>query len=286
MKSVRYFFEYIIIKFLFFIFSLLGYSRASNIGEKIGKLFGPLIRDNKKILHNLEECNIGNNDHDRTVIVSEMWGNYGRILAEYPFIKHFRNSNLSKYITLEGKDILDEIIREKKSVVFISAHFNNFELMALCLEKVGIDLAAIYRPLNNFFLNNTMENIRKKYICRNQIKKGKSGSREILKFIKQNFSIALMIDQRVSEGVKSNFFNRLALTTSIPAQIIKKYELDIVPVYIERKNKIYFNMSIDKPIKFNNKSEIIDITNRLNNVIEKRILSNPSQWIWTHNRWK
>ena len=286
MKSVRYFFEYIIIKFLFFIFSLLGYSRASNIGEKIGKLFGPLVRDNKKILHNLEECNIGNNDHDRTVIVSEMWGNYGRILAEYPFIKHFRNSNLSKYITLEGKDILDEIIREKKSVVFISAHFNNFELMALCLEKVGIDLAAIYRPLNNFFLNNTMENIRKKYICRNQIKKGKSGSREILKFIKQNFSIALMIDQRVSEGVRSNFFNRLALTTSIPAQIIKKYELEIVPVYIERKNKIYFNMSIDKPIKFNNKSEIIDITNRLNNVIEKRILSNPSQWIWTHNRWK
>ena len=286
MKSVRYFFEYIIIKFLFFIFSLLGYSRASNIGEKIGKLFGPLIRDSKKILHNLEECNIGNNDHDRTVIVSEMWGNYGRILAEYPFIKHFRNSNLSKYITLEGKDILDEIIREKKSVVFISAHFNNFELMALCLEQAGIDLAAIYRPLNNFFLNNTMENIRKKYICRNQIKKGKSGSREILKFIKQNFSIALMIDQRVSEGVKSNFFNRLALTTSIPAQIIKKYELEIVPVYIERKNKIYFNMSIDKPIKFNNKSEIIDITNRLNNVIEKRILSNPSQWIWTHNRWK
>ena len=286
MKSVRYFFEYIIIKFLFFIFSLLGYSRASNIGEKIGKLFGPLIRDNKKILHNLEDCNIGNNDHDRTVIVSEMWGNYGRILAEYPFIKHFRNSNLSKYITLEGKDILDEIIKEKKSVVFISAHFNNFELMALCLEKVGIDLAAIYRPLNNFFLNNTMENIRKKYICRNQIKKGKSGSREILKFIKQNFSIALMIDQRVSEGVKSNFFNRLALTTSIPAQIIKKYELEIVPVYIERKNKIYFNMSIDKPIKFNNKSEIIDITNRLNNIIEKRILSNPSQWIWTHNRWK
>ena len=286
MKSVRYFFEYIIIKFLFFIFSLLGYSRASNIGEKIGKLFGPLIRDNKKILHNLEECNIGNNDHDRTVIVSEMWGNYGRILAEYPFIKHFRNSNLSKYITLEGKDILDEIIREKKSVVFISAHFNNFELMALYLEKAGIDLAAIYRPLNNFFLNNTMENIRKKYICRNQIKKGKSGSREILKFIKQNFSIALMIDQRVSEGVKSNFFNRLALTTSIPAQIIKKYDLEIVPVYIERKNKIYFNMSIDKPIKFNNKSEIIDITNRLNNVIEKKILSNPSQWIWTHNRWK
>ena len=286
MKSVRYFFEYIIIKFLFFIFSLLGYSRASNIGEKIGKLFGPLIRDNKKILHNLEECNIGNNDHDRTVIAKEMWGNYGRILAEYPFIKHFRNSNLSKYITLEGKDILDEIIREKKSVVFISAHFNNFELMALCLEKAGIDLAAIYRPLNNFFLNNTMENIRKKYICRNQIKKGKSGSREILKFIKQNFSIALMIDQRVSEGVRSNFFNRLALTTSIPAQIIKKYELEIVPVYIERKNKIYFNMSIDKPIKFNNKSEIIDITNRLNNVIEKRILSNPSQWIWTHNRWK
>ena len=92
--------------------------------------------------------------------------------------------------------------------------------MALYLEKSGIDLAAIYRPLNNKFLNPLMEKIRFQYICKKQIKKGISGTKEILKHFRNGTSIALMIDQRVSEGIKSKFFNNVALTT-IPAQFVK-----------------------------------------------------------------
>ena len=114
--------------------------------------------------------------------------------------------------------------------------------MAMEIEKNGINLAAIYRPLNNKFLNHTMETIRKNYICKNQIKKGMSGSREILKFIKQGYSIALMIDQRVSEGISSNFFNRKAMTTTIPASLVKKFNIDIVPVYIERIKNIVLEL--------------------------------------------
>ena len=154
------------------------------------------------------------------------------------------------------------------------------------LEKTGIKLAAIYRPLNNYFLNSTMERIRTRYVCKNQIKKGKSGNREILKLLKKNFSIALMVDQRVSEGIKSNFFKRPAYTTTIPAQIVRKYNLDIVPVYINRTNNLNFKITIDKPIHFGQLTSVVTITDRLNKIIEKKILSNPSQWIWTHNRWK
>ena len=131
-----------------------------------------------------------------------------------------------------------------------------------------------------------MENIRLKYICKNQIKKGKSGTREILNFLKKNFSIALMIDQRVTEGIKSNLFGKPAFTTTIPAQIVKKYDCEIVPVYIERYDKIRFNLTISQPIKFNNDLSIEDITLELNKILEKMILKNPSQWILTHNRWK
>ena len=83
--------------------------------------------------------------------------------------------------------------------------------MAMHIEKSGINLAAIYRPLNNKFLNFIMEKIRKKYICKNQIKKGISGTKQLLSFFKKKTSIALMIDQRVSQGIKSNFFNHEAL---------------------------------------------------------------------------
>ena len=102
-----------------------------------------------------------------------MWSNYGRILSEYIYLKQFRKNNLNKFIEIEGLNYLNEIKKNNEQVVFISGHFNNFELMAMEIEKAGINLCAIYRPLNNPFLNIIMENIRKKYICKNQIKKGK-----------------------------------------------------------------------------------------------------------------
>ena len=286
MKTIKYLFQYLLIKLLFVIFRLIGYQRASNLGEFIGKKFGPLFRKKQTILNNLKLSKVGTNDLERFKIINEMWGNYGRIFAEYPFIKEFRNSNLRNFIEVDGIKVLEKIKIEKKNVIFVSAHFNNFELMAMEIEKNGINLAAIYRPLNNKFLNHTMENIRKNYICKIQIKKGMSGSREILKFIKQGYSIALMIDQRVSEGISSNFFNRKAMTTTIPASLVKKFNIDIVPVYIERTKKYSFRIAFHNPINFKGEKSVEKITNELNKVVEKMIIKNPEQWIWTHDRWK
>ena len=218
--------------------------------------------------------------------VNNILGNYGRILAEYPFLKDFRKNKLEQFIRIDGIENLDKIKINNKPVVFISGHFNNFELMAMQIEKHGINLAAIYRPLNNVFLNKTMERIRTKYICRNQIRKGRLGTRQILENLKKGNSIALMIDQRVTEGIKINFFGNLASTTTIPAQIIKKYECDLVPIYIERFEKYNFKMYVSQPIAINSEKSQEEISEHLNTILEKMILKNPDQWIWTHNRWK
>ena len=286
MKVIKYFLEFFFISIFFFIFKIIGYKNASNLGEKIGKSFGPLFRSSLKVKKNLENSNIGNSNEERERIVKNMWGNYGRIFADYMYIKNFRNENLFKNIEVVGENILEEIKNEKEPVIFISGHFNNFELMALYLEKSGIDLAAIYRPLNNKFLNPLMEKIRIQYICKKQIKKGISGTKEILKHFRNGTSIALMIDQRVSEGIKSKFFNNLALTTTIPAQFVKKFKCKIVPVYIERKNKHQFILEILRPISFSKDENIESITMNLNKVLEELIRRKPDQWIWTHSRWK
>ena len=286
MKVVKHFFQFFLISILFLIFKIIGYKNASNLGEKIGKYFGPFFRSSLKVKKNLENSNIGNSNEERERIVKNMWGNYGRIFADYMYIKNFRNENLFKNIEVVGENILDEIKNAKEPVIFISGHFNNFELMALYLEKSGIDLAAIYRPLNNKFLNPLMEKIRIQYICKKQIKKGISGTKEILKHFRNGTSIALMIDQRVSEGIKSKFFNNEALTTTIPAQFVKKFKCKIVPVYIERKNKHQFILEILRPISFSTDENIESITMNLNKVLEELIRRKPDQWIWTHNRWK
>jgi len=158
--------------------------------------------------------------------------------------------------------------------------------MAMQIENYGINLATIYRPLNNIFLNKTMEKIRTNYICKKQIKKGRSGTREMIGLFKDGTSIALMVDQRVSEGISINFFNRKCLTTTIPAQLVKKYNCEIVPVYIERKNKTDFELTFQKILKFNKSDTLENITLKLNLILEEMILKNVDQWIWTHDRWK
>ena len=286
MKIIKYFFEYIFVSTFFFIFKIVGYRNASNLGEIIGKIFGPFFRSNSRIQNNLKNSNIGNSENDRKKIINSMWGNYGRIFAEYPYIEKFKNDSLEKYIKINGAEVLEDIKKNKKKVIFISGHFNNFELMAMEIEKHGIDVAAIYRPLNNIFLNKKMEKIRTNYICKKQIKKGRSGTREMLELFRDGSSIALMIDQRVSEGISVNFFNRKCLTTTIPAQLIKKYNCGIVPVYIERKNNINFEISFSKIIEFEKNNSVENITLELNSILESMILKNIDQWIWSHNRWK
>ena len=286
MKIIKYLIEFIFIYILLIIFKIIGYKNASNLGEIIGKKIGPFFRSNKKILTNLENSNIGNSQEDRKSIINNMWGNYGRILSEYVYLKQFKKNNFNKFIEIEGLNYLNEIKNNNEQVVFISGHFNNFELMAMEIEKAGINLCAIYRPLNNPFLNIIMEKIRKNYICKNQIKKGKSGTRDLLNLFKENFSVALMIDQRVSEGEDIKFFNRSAKTTTIPAQLANKYGCSIVPVYIERIDKFHFKLYFNKPIKFEDKFSIEQISLELNKILEKMILKNPDQWIWSHNRWK
>tara|TARA_B100002052_G_C15879665_1_gene598576 strand:+ start:608 stop:1474 length:867 start_codon:yes stop_codon:yes gene_type:complete len=288
MKLIKYFFQYVLIVIIFFVFKIIGYKNASNLGSKIGKLFGKMIRSDKIIKKNLniieESSDIKFDNKD--AIVNDVFSNYGRILSDYVFLNKFKKESLKQYVTIVGEDYLKEIKLKNKSVVFISGHFNNFELMAMYIDATGINLSAIYRPLNNIFLNKIMERIRLKHICKNQIKKGKGGTKELLNFLKKNFSVALMIDQRVSEGIKCNFFKKPAFTTTIPAQIVKKFDCEIVPVHIERHDDIKFKLTINKPIKFDNNLTIEEITLELNKVLENLILKNPSQWILTHNRWK
>ena len=283
MKLIKYFIQFLIISIFFILFKVLGLRMASNFSKIVFSLLGPFFRSKKTINKNILKAlpNLSNSEINK--ISRTMWGNYGRILSEYMFLSEFR---FKDNIEIKGQQILDELKENNERVIFVSGHFNNFELMAMQIEKSGINLAAIYRPLNNKFLNYFMEKIRKKYICKNQIKKGSSGTRQLLSLFKKGSSIALMIDQRVSEGILSKFFKNEALTTTIPAQFVKKFRCKIVPIYIERIEDIDFRLTVHAPIDFSEVETIETITLKLNSLLEKMILQNPGQWIWSHSRWK
>ena len=285
MKYFNYFIQFIFVITAFILFKICGLRISSAIGGKIFEKIGPLFRSKKIIHKNIKRALPDINNENLKKLTRLMWNNYGRTFAEYIFLKDFRIGKFSSNIEIEGKEILEKIKNNNQQVVFVSGHLSNFELMAMFIEKNGINLLAIYRPLNNLFLNPFMERIRRKYICKHQIKKGIGGIKNLIKYKKQNFSTALMIDQRVSEGILSPFFKQKAFTTTIPAQLVKKFNIPVVPVYIERIKDITFKITIKNPIFFKEKS-VENITDELNLELEKLILKKPEQWIWSHNRWK
>ena len=291
MKIIKYFFEFISIISLFCIFKIIGLRNASSLGSILGKSVGPLFRSKKIIKQNIK-TGLGEIDEKKeSEIINNMWSNIGRTFAAYVFLKDFKfNRTNFNHIKINGINHLEEIKKNNESAIFYSGHFANFELMAMELDKSGIKCAAIYRPLNNFFLNPLMEYLRMKYICPNQIPKGRIGMRDIISKVKDGYSIALMVDQRVSEGPRTLFFNKPAHTTTIPAQLALKYDCKLVPISLERKEGPNFEMTVHEPYKIektgNDEEDTKNITIKINQVIEKMIIENPPQCLWSHNRWK
>jgi KDO2-lipid IV(A) lauroyltransferase len=287
-KIIKYFIEAIFIYVFFIIIKIIGLNLSRKLFSWLFNLIGPKIKSKNVINDNLYKF-IGSYDEAKKKnIIFKMWSNYGKTFVEYVFLNKFKQTN--SHIVLKGEHNLQKIISNKKPVIFVSGHFANFELMSMELTKKKIRLATIYRPLNNFFLNPFMEYVRRSYVCKNQIKKGISGVKDCIQYLKQNYSVALMIDQRVSEGKKLPFFDSLASTTTLPAQLALKYEVDIVPIYLARMKNETFTMEIYSPVTFSKKDKSeknkLEISLKLNKILEEMISNDPGQWIWTHNRWK
>ena len=283
-KIIKYLIQSLIIYSFFLIGKLIGLKLSRKLFGYIFKKLGPVFKSKKIITQNLKifSDNISKNEIEK--ISFEMWENYGKTFIEYVFLNIFKKKDT--HIEILGEENLINILENKKPVIFVSGHFANYELMSMEITKKKIKLATIYRPLNNFFLNPFMEYLRKKYVCKNQIQKGIKGVRKAIEYLKNDYSVALMIDQRVSEGEKINFFGKQAFTTTLPAQLAIKFNLGIVPVFIERKKNEKFTIEFFREIKSSSYKDKKELTEKLNDVLEKMIKRNPSHWIWTHNRWK
>ena len=291
MKIIRYILEFILVIFFFLVFKIIGLKLSSDLGEIIGKYFGPLFRKKTIAKKNILIAFPDLNEKSINEMIDRMWKNIGRIFGEYIHINKFSIiDNSKKKIVFTNRDDAEILKKNNKPIVFFSGHFANFELMAKCLQELGFDIGAIYRPLNNIFLNPIMEFIRKKYICPIQIEKGSNGTKKLIKHISNNNPLALMVDQRLSSSIRVPFFDQPATTTITPAQLPIKYDALLVPVFLKRLEKTNFEFFIEEPLITNRTNDydkdIFNITQIMNIKIEEFIKRDPAHWLWSHDRWK
>ena len=291
MKIIRYFLEFILVIFFFLVFKIIGLKLSSDLGEIIGKYFGPLFRKKTIAKKNILIAFPDLNEKSINGMIDRMWKNIGRIFGEYIHINKFSIiDNSKKKIVFTNRNDAEILKKNNKPIVFFSGHFANFELMAKCLQELGFNIGAIYRPLNNIFLNPIMEFIRKKYICPIQIEKGSNGTKKLIKHISNNNPLALMVDQRLSSSIRVPFFDQPATTTITPAQLAIKYDALLVPVFLKRLEKTNFEFFIEEPLITNQTNDydkdIFNITQIMNIKIEEFIKRDPAHWLWSHDRWK
>ena len=197
---------------------------------------------------------------------------------------------LLQKVTIHNEHFYTEAKKEGKGVIFLTAHYGNWELLPLCMGATYGKLWGVGRNLDSKKMNAVLQKNRNQFNVHMLEKAG--AIRGLLKALKNGENVGLLVDQNTSEkeGILINFFGKLARHTPSVALISRKTATPIVPAYITTNDYKSYHITFYEPIfteKTDNSEEDIrksvqaqaDITQK---IIEKK----PNEWFWLHRRWK
>lgn len=287
-KAVQYV-EYCIVQIFCFIIRILPYWAALKTGEGLGLIAGNVFGLRRKVL--LDNLSIAFPDKslkEKQDIAYGTWKNIGRNLIEFIRLPGLSHEDLHKHIIWEGRQYLDEALSRGKGVILVTAHFGIWDLTGASMAKAGYPLCIVARTMDNKLLDTIATNIRKssgaKVIFR------RNGIRHMLKCIKQNMIVGILMDQNMSSGIAVDFFSKAAATTPVAGYLTLKTGAPVIPVHGiclgYKKYKIIFEPEVVYKNTHDKDKDIQSYTLRLNKLIQSWIISNPDHWFWVHNRWK
>lgn len=286
LKKVKHLFEYILFLIFIKIVNKLGIDRSSAVFGKFARFIGPFLPHNKIAKKNL--FNVFGNSVDIEKIIPQIWENSGRFIGEFPFIKVMTQEEVDKRTEILGTQHIQKLIAKNQPFVFFTGHFANWELALRVISKIYPKFAIVYRKSNNSYINKYIDKSRgiSDYIL---IPKGIQGSKYLIKAIKSGYSIGMLVDQKLNEGIDVPFFNRPAKTATGAAELHLRYNYPLIPFQIIRTKGSNFKFIIHQALKIklsgNKETDIYHILLKINQTIESWILEHKEQWLWFHNRW-
>ena len=284
LKFIRYSIEMQFLLFFYVFCKLLRIDKSSKSVGFVAEKIGPWLGISNRADQNLKKVFQNLNFEERKRIIEKMWNNLGRTSAEFFNIKTLIKDE--DRIKIKGKNVIEKY--KNQGVIYVSGHLANWEIIPIAIMRKDKKVAAVFRESNNFLFNNWMIKQRK-LITKNQFPKGISGTKEILNFLKNKGSVAMLVDQKLSNGVKAKFFKMNAMTASVPATLALKYRYPIVPLNVRRIKNVTFEIEFFPSIEINEsgnlEEDILNFTNKINQFLEEKIIEKPEEWFWLHNRW-
>jgi len=288
-EAIRYGAEAAVFFSLIGLFRILGIRLGSALGGFMGRELFYRTPLSRRARINLRETFPDMSSDETECIIREMWDNLGRTIAEYAHLDKLSINGAHPRVEMAGLEHADAAIASGKGILFVSGHFANWEAMPFAAAQYGVEGGEVYRPLNNPIVDRWMVHQRKKNGPREQIAKGAQGTRRIFTLLRAGKAIFLLVDQKTNEGLAVPFFGREAMTTPVPAAFALKLGAILLPARNERLGGAHFRVTVEAPIEFqpsgDHDRDVLLLTTKINETIERFVRTRPSQWLWIHRRW-
>lgn len=263
--------------------ALLPLDTASALCGWIARSIGPYLPPSKRAKRNLELA-LPDTDHD--AIIRDMWENLGRLAGEYPHsVKFMRDPKL---IELVGERYAKEIQEKNQPAIFFTGHLGNWELSFPLMARLGLKGSGVYRAPDNPYLDWLFDR-RAIYPDLGTIPKGAAGARGSIEVLRKGRNLALLVDQKMNDGIEVPFFGRPAMTAPALATLALKYDTPVVPFRLIRLKGARFRAEFLEPIIFkptdDRNADLLRVMTEVNRILEGWIRENPAQWLWLHRRW-
>ena len=287
LRRLRFAAEALAVRSVFCIIRALPLDVASAVGGWLGRTFGPHLPRTDVARRNLRAAFPEKSEAEIAAIVRGMWDNLGRVAFEYPHLDRFRFFNGDGRIEVVGTEHFDAMRDDGGPGLMFSGHFGNWELMGPAAAARGAPLSIVYRAPNNprlrwlFDLRRSGGGV--------MVPKGAEGAKQALKLLKDGAHLAMLVDQKMNDGVPVPFFGRAAMTAPALALFAMRFRCKVLPARIERLGGVRFRITVLPPMRFawtgDRHADVLAAMTQVNAVLEEWIRERPEQWLWLHRRW-
>ena len=288
LKRLRYVVEVLIVRLALLVFSFLSIDRASTIGGWLGRKIGMRLAVTNIARKNLQRAMPELSAEERAYIVVGMWDNLGRTIAEFPHVFSMTREEFAARVVVEGAEHLEMLRTSPTSGFIFSGHLGNWEVLPRVATERGLSMALIYRHANNPYVDNFINRLRQNKQL-SIFAKGKSGAKDLVSALKKKLVVAMLIDQKMNDGMSVPFFGHPAMTAPAIARLARSMGSPIVPATIVRLGGARFKVTILPPIAIeqtdNSQEDCYAMMLHINQLLESWIRLHPEQWFWLHQRW-
>jgi Kdo2-lipid IVA lauroyltransferase/acyltransferase len=270
----------------FRLFGYLSVETASNLGAALGRAIGPRLGISKVARRNLARAMPELDALARERIVVAMWDNLGRVVAEYPHLAAFK---VDDRLEIVGREHIDAVRADGVGGILVSGHFGNWELLGPASGQLGVPLTMVYRAANNPYVEALVQRGRARAPGAGELFRKGGAARALVGMLRRDAHIAMLVDQKMNDGIAAPFFGRDAMTTSAPAEFALRFSLPVIPARSERLGGCRFRLVVEPPLALpdsgDRQADVLALTSAINARLERWIRARPDHWFWLHRRW-